>query len=94
MAKTTHFNHGDLVSAKKVNGDKFLGIYEATYDCGDHEVFDGEKHFCVDKKNCKHANEEEIKTITETILKPLKDKSKKKKKEDIAQEELEAEQPM
>ena len=94
MAKNSHFIHGDLVSAKKVNGDKFLGIYEATYDCGDHEVFDGEKYFCVDKKNCKHANEEEIKTITETILKPLKDKSKKKKKGDIAQEELEAEQPM
>lgn len=93
MAKTTHFNHGDLVSGKKLNGENFLGVYEATYDCGDYKIFDGEKYFCVEKKNCKHANEEEIKTITETILKPLKDKNKKKKKEETAQEELEAEQP-
>jgi hypothetical protein len=69
MAKTNRFASGDLVSGKKWNGEHFIGVYEHEYDCGDHAVFDGEKHLCVHKKDCHLANEEEAKVIKETIVK-------------------------
>lgn len=72
MPKTNRFNQGDLVSGKKWNGEHFIGIYDHEYDCGDHSVFDGEKHFCVHKRDCHLANEEEAKEIREKIAKPMK----------------------
>jgi len=98
MAKTNRFNQGDLVSGKKWNGEHFIGVYEHEYDCGDHAVFDGEKHFCVHKRDCHIANEEEAKVIKETIVKAMKkaDKTAKKhnKKEvgeepELSEDELE-----
>ena len=94
MAKTNRFASGDLVSGKKLNGDSFLGVYEHEYDCGDHLVFDGEKRFCVHKKDCHLANDEEATTIKETILKNMKlAKTPKKKKveteEELSEDELE-----
>jgi hypothetical protein len=77
-----------LVSGKKWNGDSFLGVYEHEYDCGDHLVFDGEKRFCVHKKDCHQANEEEATIIKETILKNMKLAKKPKKKEVETEEEL------
>jgi len=94
MTKTNRFASGDLVSGKKWNGEHFLGVYEHEYDCGDHLVFDGEKRFCVRKKDCHLANEEEATTIKETILKNMKlAKTPKKKKveteEELSEDELE-----
>ena len=94
MTKTNRFASGDLVSGKKWNGEHFLGVYEHEYDCGDHLVFDGEKRFCVRKKDCHLANEEEAATIKETILKNMKlAKTPKKKKveteEELSEDELE-----
>ena len=91
MAKTNRFSSGDLVSGKKCNGEHFIGVYVHEYDCGDHAVFDGEKHFCVRKKDCHLANEEEAKVIKETIVKAMKDASKasKKSKKKEVEEELE-----
>lgn len=79
MSKT-HFVNGDLVSGKKWNGEHFLGVYVHVYDCGDHLVTNGEKEFCIHKGDLKHANEEESKTIQETIVKPMKEREKAKKK--------------
>ena len=81
MAKTNRFNQGDLVSGKKWNGEDFIGVYEREYDCGDHAVFDGEKHFCVHKRDCHLANEEETKEIMEKIVKPMKEANKVSKKQ-------------
>ena len=81
MAKTNRFNQGDLVSGKKWNGEHFIGVYEREYDCGDHAVFDGEKHFCVHKRDCHLANEEETKEIMEKIVKPMKEANKVSKKQ-------------
>jgi hypothetical protein len=75
-----------LVSGKKWNGEHFIGVYVHEYDCGDHAVFDGEKHFCVHKKDCHHANEEEAKVIKETIVKAMKDASKASKKKEVEEE--------
>ena len=86
MAKTNRFASGDLVSGKKWNGEHFIGVYEHEYDCGDHLVFDGEKHFCVHKKDCHLANEEEAKVIKETIVKAMKDSSKASKKKEVEEE--------
>lgn len=80
MAKTNRFASGDLVSGKKWNGEHFIGVYEHEYDCGDHLVFDGEKRFCVHKKDCHLANEEEAKVINETIVKAMKEANKTSKK--------------
>ena len=88
MAKTNRFANGDLVSGKKLNGDSFLGVYEHEYDCGDHAVFDGEKRFCVHKKDCHLANDEEASIIKETILKNMKSAKKPKKKKVETEEEL------
>jgi hypothetical protein len=89
MAKTNRFASGDLVSGKKWNGEHFIGVYEHEYDCGDHAVFDGEKHFCINKNDCHPANEEEAKVIKETIVKAMKDAdkaSKKSKKKEVEEE--------
>ncbi len=88
MTKINRFANGDLVSGKKWNGEHFLGVYEHEYDCGDHLVFDGEKRFCVHKKDCRLANEEEATTIKETILKNMKLAKKPKKIEAETEEEL------
>ena len=88
MAKTNRFASGDLVSGKKWNGEHFIGVYEHEYDCGDHLVFDGEKHFCINKNDCHPANEEEAKVIKETIVKAMKDADKASKKKEV-EEELE-----
>ena len=97
MAKTNHFNNGDFVSGKKFNGEHFVGIYEHEYDSGDHCIFDGQKKFCIHKKDCKLANDEEVEYIKENILKPLKEAEKalKRKKStpnengQISEDELE-----
>lgn len=88
MAKSNRFASGDLVSGKKWNGEHFIGVYEHEYDCGDHVVFDGEKRFCVHKKDCHLANEEEAATIKETILKNMKSAKIPKKKKVETEEEL------
>ena len=96
MAKTNRFNQGDLVSGKKWNGEHFIGVYEHEYDCGDHAVFDGKGHFCIHKRDCHLANEEEAKEIREKIVKLMKKTSKESKKktannnEELTEDELEA----
>jgi hypothetical protein len=96
MAKTNRFAHGDCVSGKKWNGEHFIGVYEHEYDSGDHAVFDGEKRFCVHKRDCHLANEEETKEIREKIVKPMKEANKASKKkatnidEELTEDELEA----
>lgn len=95
MAKTNRFNQGDLVSGKKWNGEHFIGVYEHEYDCGDHAVFDGEKHLCIHKRDCHLANEEEAKEIREKIVKPMKVTNKASKEkttnnnEELSEDELE-----
>lgn len=92
MAKTNRFNQGDLVSGKKWNGEHFIGVYEHEYDCGDHSVFDGEKHLCIHKRDCHLANEEEAKEIREK-MKGANKPSKKKttnNDEELSDDELEA----
>ena len=80
MAKTNKFTKGDPISGKRWNGERILAVYVHEYDCGDHLVTDGEKEFCLHHKDCHHANEEEAKTIQETIVKPMKEREKAKKK--------------
>jgi hypothetical protein len=92
MANTNRFANGDLVSGKKLNGEHFIGVYEHEYDCGDHAIFDGEKRFCVHKKDCHLANDEEATIIKETILKNMKSAKKPKKietEEELTEDELE-----
>lgn len=95
MAKTNRFNQGDLVSGKKWNGEHFIGVYEHEYDCGDHAVFDGKGHFCVRRRDCHLANEEEANEIREKVVKPMKlaNKASKKKTanddEELSDDELE-----
>ena len=51
--------------------------------------FDGEKHFCINKKDCHLANEEEAKVIKETIVKAMKEAdkaSKKPKKKEVEED--------
>lgn len=89
MAKTNRFASGDLVSGKKLNGEHFIGVYEHEYDRGGHAVFDGEKHFYINKKDCHLANEEEAKVIKETIVKAMKEAdkaSKKSKKKEVEED--------
>lgn len=92
MAKTNRFNQGDLVSGKKWNGEHFIGVYEHEYDCGDHAVFDGEKHFCIHKRDCHLANEEEAKEIREKIKEANNASNKKtiNNDEELSEDELEA----
>jgi len=92
MAKTNRFNQGDLVSGKKWNGEHFIGVYEHEYDCGDHAVFDGEKHFCIHKRDCHLANEEEAKEIKEKIKEANKASKKNATNDDdeLSDDELEA----
>ena len=86
MGKSNKFKKGDMVNAKKVNGEHFLGIYEYEYDCGDHCVFDGNKKFCVNHNAVKKASTEEEEIIKENIIKPMREEKKKKLTE---QQELE-----
>ena len=89
MAKTNYFTNGDLVSGKKWNGEHFIGVYVHGYDCGDHLITDGNKEYCIHKKDCHHASEEEAKVIKETIVKAMKDAdkaSKKSKKKEVEEE--------
>ena len=97
MAKINHFSHGDFVSGKKWNGEHFIGIYEHGYDCGDHLIFDGNSYFCIHKKDCHAANEEESTEIKETILKAMKEAEKaakkaKKKEAETTEEKLSEEE--
>lgn len=80
MAKTYKFSKGDLVSGKKWNGEHFIGVYQYEYDCGDHCIFDGNKQYCIHKKDCHTANEEEQELIKENIVKPMREKAKTAKK--------------
>ena len=94
MAKSNKFKKGEMVSAKKLNGEEFLGIYEHGYDCGDHCVFDGEKKFCVKHNTVKKATPEEEEVIKETIIKPMREEKKRKALEELKkkqEEELEEE---
>lgn len=77
MSKLNKFKKGELVSAKKLNGETILGIYEHEYDCGDHCVSTGDKKFCVSEKSVKKATDEEEKIIQETIIKPMREAKKK-----------------
>lgn len=88
MSKLNKFKKGELVSAKKLNGEKILGIYQYEYDCGDHCISIGTKKYCVQKNPVKKATEEEEKIIQETIIKPMRE-AKKKAAEELrkAQEE-------
>lgn len=57
--KTSKFKSGDKVTCKKFNGEKFIGVYVHEYDCGDHLVRDGDREFCIRKKDCRLASEEQ-----------------------------------
>lgn len=94
MAKSNKFKKGEMVSAKKLNGEEFLGIYEHEYDCGDHCIFDGAKKFCVKHNTVKKATPEEEEIIKETIIKPMREEKKRKALEELKkkqEEELEEE---
>ena len=83
MAKgESKFKKGAFVSAKKLNGDPVLGIYEHGYDSGDECCIsvEGGKKYCVKLSSTKPANEEETKIIQETIVKPRREAEKARKK--------------
>ena len=97
MAKTeSQFKKGAMVSAKKVNGDSLLGLFEHGYDSGTEccILVEGGKKFCVKLRSVKPANDEEQKIIQETIIKPRREAEKARKKaqeaaeEELAEEEL------
>jgi hypothetical protein len=98
MAKTeSQFKKGAMVSAKKINGDSLLGLFEHGYDNGTECCIlaeDGKK-FCVKLRSMKPANEEEQKIIQETIIKPRREAEKARKKaqkatqEELTEEDLE-----
>ena len=92
MAKVEKFNKGALVSTVKVNGEKLLGIYEHGYDSDNECCVLGpdNRKFCVKLKDTKEADEEETKTIQETIIKPRREAEKARKK---AQESGNNDQP-
>ena len=91
MSKINTFKKGDMVSAKKLSGEEFLGIYEHGYDCGDHCIFDGSKKYCVKHNTVKKATPEQEEIIKETIIKPLREEKKRKALEAQKQQELEQE---
>lgn len=91
MGKINKFNRGEMVRAKKLNGEEFLGLYEHGYDCGEHCVFDGTKKYCVKNNAVKKATPEEEEIIKETIIKPMREEKKQKALEAQQQEELEQE---
>ena len=70
MAK--RFNKGDMVSGTKWDGTPFIGIYELTYDCGEHCIFDGERYFSIHENDCHHASQTEKEQISKTIAKVKK----------------------
>lgn len=92
MAKTeSQFKKGAMVSAKKVNGDSLLGLFEHGYDSGTEccILVEGGKKFCVKLRSVKPANDEEQKIIQETIIKPRREAEKARKKaQEAVQEEL------
>ena len=69
-----HFKKGDMVSGTKWNGEPFVGIYELTYDCGEHCIFDGKTYYSIHLEECKNANAEEKEIIRKTIIKYINDK--------------------
>ena len=87
MAKSNKFKKGDLVSAKKLNGESFLGVYDHEYDCGDHCIHTLDKRYCVKHNAVKLATEEEEAIIKETIIKPMREANKKKAQEKAQEEE-------
>ena len=91
MSKINSFKKGDMVSAKKLSGEEFLGLYEHGYDCGDHCIFDGSKKYCVKHNTVKKATPEQEEIIKETIIKPLREEKKRKALEAQKQQELEQE---
>lgn len=64
MAKIK-FTKGDCVTAKKWNGEEFIGLYEFTYDDGEHCIIDVKtnKRFCSHNKDVKLASDSEAKEI-------------------------------
>ena len=89
--------NGAFVSAVKSNGEKFLGIFDHSYDnyiecC---VLAQDNKKFCVKTSTVKLADEEESKIIQETIVKPRKEAEKARKKaqqetsEELTEEDLE-----
>jgi hypothetical protein len=82
MAKVENFKKGAPVSTVKLNGEKFLGVYEHGYDNGQECCVSGAdgKKYCVKLKSTKEANEEESKIIQETIIKPRREAEKARKK--------------
>ena len=88
MGKSNKFNKGDLVSAKKLNGEAFLGIYDHMYDCGDHCIQTLGKKYCVKHNAVKAATDEEETIIKETIIKPMREANKKKALEKAQEEEV------
>ena len=90
MSKVNYHKKGTLVSAKKFNGEKVLGIYQHSYDDGSHCISDGKKKWCINPKDLRLANEEETKIIQETIIKPQREAEKKAKAEAEAAARAEA----
>jgi hypothetical protein len=91
MAKTeSQFKKGAMISAKKVNGDSLLGLFEHGYDSGTEccILVEGGKKFCVKLRSVKPANDEEQKIIQETIIKPRREAEKARKKAQEAAEEV------
>lgn len=87
MTKLNKFKKDEMVSAKKFNGEEFLGLYELEYDCGDHCIFDGAKKFCVKHNAVKKATPEEEEIIKETIIKPMREEKKRKALEELKKEQ-------
>ena len=89
MTKLNKFKKDEMVSAKKFNGEEFLGLYEHEYDCGDHCVSNTTIKFCVHKNKIKKATPEEEEIIKETIIKPMRNAKKQKELETVATENIE-----
>jgi hypothetical protein len=81
MSKKNRFKKGDFVSGFRFNGEKFVGVYEHEYDCGDHCVSNASIKFCVKSNKIRKATPEEEEEIKETIIKPLREARKKKELE-------------
>lgn len=82
VANTSCYKKGAMISAKKFNGEEFLGVYQYTYDDGSHCVSDGTKKWCCKPRDVKPANDEESKIIQETIIKPQREAEKRKRLEE------------
>ena len=81
MKKTVSFSNGAPVKAKKINKEKFLGVYLYSYNDGSHCIFDGTKKWCCPSNSVWEADESETAIIQETIIKPQKRAEKKKEAE-------------